>query len=383
MSNPRPKATTAAWTAAGLAAFLLTAAGAGAAAPSREDLDRIERECLRAYTPEQLSGLTSGHVTEIPAEVDAEPEEQTYFLDDLLHLEKGRFLPFPLEDLQSAFELYVKPGVRFLDLGSGDGRVVFLAALLGADSHGIEYDKEIFKTSRRALGALEGFVDPQRVHLKRGDFFRSSWSGYDVVFYFDLSSFEQGRLRKKIAAELDPGARLLVGYQRSEFPGLELETTFEGIHVYRKPEVREHDPTFKDRCFREVVELHGFFQDWFNGAIEAGDESFARASEVIASGFTRIGPDAEVDRRPALLENLRKSYGRWREPGSEEPGTGSIRIDHIRLRLIEGPLAVVVYDERQEVRGKLRVRRTTALFRLVHGTPNGVEWYHLHETWVP
>lgn len=379
--SPRAKAATRG--APGLLAFFLTAAVASAATPSQADVDRIQRECLRAYTPEQLAGLTSGHVTEIPAEVEADPEQQTYFLDDLLQLEKGRFLPFQLEDLLSAFELYVKPGSHFLDLGSGDGRVVFLAALLGADASGIEYNKEIFRTSRRALQALEGLVDADRVHLKRGDFFKSSWSGYDVVFYFDLSSFEQGRLRKKIAAELDPGARLLVGHQRSEFPGLELETTFESIHVYRKPEVREHDPTFKDRCFREVAELHGFFQDWFNAAVEPTEESFARVADVIASGFTLIGPDATMTRRAALLERLRRGYGRWREPGSEEPGTGSIRIERLRLFLIEGPLAVVVYDERQDVRGEVSVRRTTALFRLVHGTPNGVEWYHVQETWLP
>jgi len=384
MRKSSPRAASSTRGASGfLASLLALLTAAAAATPSQEDVDRIQRECLRAYKPEQLAGLTSGHETEIPAEVDADPEQQTYFLDDLLRLEKGRFLPFQLEDLTSAFELYVKPGVRFLDLGSGDGRVVFLAALLGADASGIEYDKEVFQTSRRALRSLEGLVDSERVHLKRGDFFKSSWSGYDVVFYFDLSSFEQHRLRKKIAAELDPGARLLVGHQRSEFPGLQLETTFDSIHVYRQPEMREHDPTFKDRCFQEVAELHDFFQDWFNATVEPTEESFARVADVIAAGFTLIGPDAKVTRRAALLDRLRQGHGRWREPGSKEPGTGSIRIDHVRLHLIEGPLAVVVYDERHDVRGEVRVRRTTALFRLVHGTPNGVEWYHVHETWIP
>ncbi len=366
-----------------LLALMTALAAASQTTPSQDDVDRIQRECLRAYTPEMLAGLTSGAEAEIPAEVEAVPEEQEEFLDQVLMLEKGRFYPFLLEDLLSAFELYLKPGVRFLDLGSGDGRVVFLAALLGADASGIEYDKQMFQTSRRALQALEDLLERDRVHLKRGDFFKSSWSGYDVIFYFDLTSFEQNRLRKKIAAELDPGARLLVGHQRSAFPGLQLETTFESIHVYRQPEMSEHDPTFKDRCYKEVVDLHRFFQDWFNATLEPTEESFARFADVLAPGFTMIGPDAQTTRRAVLLERLRGAYGRWRGPESEEPGTGSIRIENLRLQLIEGPLALVVYDERHEVRGEVRVRRSTALFRLVHGTPNGVEWYHVHETWLP
>ncbi len=171
---------------------------------------------------------------EIPSGVDADPEAQMQFLDKEIPLDKGLFYPILLEDLLPAFERYVTEGARFLDLGSGDGRVLFMANLLGAEAVGIEYDKRMVKISRRAQKALKDLVDPGRVRVVRGDFFASSWSGYDVIYYFDLSSFEQERVRQKLKRELDPGARLIVGYEQAPFPGLELEA--------RIPEVEARDP---------------------------------------------------------------------------------------------------------------------------------------------
>ncbi len=203
-------------------------------------LDRIQRECLRAYPPELLAEMASG-AREIPAAVEADPEAQMQFLDKEIPLDKGLFYPVLLEDMLPAFERYLTPGDRFLDLGSGDGRVVFMASLLGAEGTGIEYDKKMVKISRRAGKALRDLVDLERVRIVRGDFFESSWSGYDVIFYFDLSSFAQDRVREKLRRELDPGAVLLVGFEQAPFPGLEREAAYpslEALHpnvtVYRR-----------------------------------------------------------------------------------------------------------------------------------------------------
>jgi hypothetical protein len=204
----------------------------------QETLDRIQRDCLRQYPPELLARMASG-VREIPEEVDADPEAQMQFLDKEIPLDKGLFYPILLEDMLPALERYVSPGVRFLDLGSGDGRVVFLANVLGADAVGIEFDKQLVRISRRAGKSLKGLVDPKRLKIVKGDFFASPWSGYDVIFFFDSSSFEPERVRRKLEREMDPGAVLVVGFEQAPFPGLELVERNRPHHpkitVYRQP----------------------------------------------------------------------------------------------------------------------------------------------------
>lgn len=232
--------------ASGLLLLLWPVLGAAAAGPEPLEpiVDRIQRECLRAYPEELLAEMASG-ASEIPDEVEADPEAQMRFLDREVARDKGLFYPILLEDLLPAFRRYVGPGVRFLDLGSGDGRVVFLAEVLGARATGIEYDEELVALSRRALAALGDVVDAEDVEIVRGDFFASSWSGYDVVFYFDQSSFAQDRVREKLRRDLDRGAVLLVAYEQAPFPGLAVETAFPGrdaphpeVKVYRGPASR-------------------------------------------------------------------------------------------------------------------------------------------------
>ncbi|MEE8522575.1 MAG: hypothetical protein V3T72_01485, partial [Thermoanaerobaculia bacterium] len=95
--------------------------------------------------------------------------------------------------------------------------------------------------SERALEALKDIVDSERVEIIQGDFFEVSWSGYDVIFYFDLSSFLQDRVREKLRAELSAEAVLLIGHEQAPFPGLELVRTFPAttrpiVKVYRQPD---------------------------------------------------------------------------------------------------------------------------------------------------
>lgn len=203
-------------------------------------LDRIQRECLRAYPPEMLAEMASGSA-DIPPPVEDDPKAQMQFLDKEIPRDKGLFYPSLLDELVPAFGAYVGPEVDFLDLGSGDGRVVFLAEVLGARATGIEYDEELVEVSERALAALADVVDGDRVTIVQGDFFEVSWSDYDVIFYFDLSSFLQEGVRDKLRAELAPDAVLLVGHEQAPFPGLELVGRYPDsrhpiVKVYRQPE---------------------------------------------------------------------------------------------------------------------------------------------------
>jgi hypothetical protein len=45
-------------------------------------------------------------------------------------------------------------------------------------------------------------------------------------------------------------------------------------------------------------------------------------------------------------------------------------------------MLLATYEEWQVIEGETRGRLSTALFRNREGTPNGIEWVHLHETWM-
>ncbi len=169
------------------------------AGPDRGDLldkvRQIQVVCFASY-PADLVARMSGRKGPVPEEVVA----------------KGLFYPSLLDELLPAFEATVMPGVRFLDLGSGDGRVVFLAALLGAQASGIEYDRHLHRIALEARRRLEGIMPVDRAELRRGDFFRADLTTYDVIFYFGSGSYAEDRMLAKLGRDMHPGAILLLAH---------------------------------------------------------------------------------------------------------------------------------------------------------------------------
>jgi SAM-dependent methyltransferase len=92
------------------------------------------------------------------------------------------------------------------DLGSGDGRIVVIAAQkYRARGVGIEIDQRLVETSRAI--ALEGGV-ADRVLFVHGDLFTADISPATVVTLFLTSSINR-RLEPKLRRELTPGARVV------------------------------------------------------------------------------------------------------------------------------------------------------------------------------
>ena len=92
------------------------------------------------------------------------------------------------------------------DLGSGDGRIVVLAAQkYGARGVGIEIDARLVEVSRQV--AREGEVD-NRVTFELGDLFAADLSRATVVTLW-LSETVNARLEEKLKRELRPGARVV------------------------------------------------------------------------------------------------------------------------------------------------------------------------------
>ena len=92
------------------------------------------------------------------------------------------------------------------DLGSGDGRIVILAAqTYGARGVGIEIDPKLVEISRQV--AREAQVADKVVFLE-GDLFTTNISAATVVTLF-LSPGVNKRLEPKLRRELKPGTRIV------------------------------------------------------------------------------------------------------------------------------------------------------------------------------
>ena len=100
----------------------------------------------------------------------------------------------------------VTPDDVVYDLGSGDGRIVVLAAQkYGARGVGIELDARLVLISRQV--AREGEVE-DRVTFAQGDLFAADLSKATVVTLW-LSETVNARLEEKLKRELKPGARVV------------------------------------------------------------------------------------------------------------------------------------------------------------------------------
>jgi len=133
------------------------------------------------------------------------------------------------------------------------------------------------------------------------------------------------------------------------------------------------------RCEDEILELHRFFEQWFRGELDDSPETFARLSDVLSERFQMTTPGGERLERRQLLEGVRRRHGSHRGPGRSY----RIRIENIEGRYRDAAVALMTYEEWQEVDGRTRGRISSALFRERKDTPCGVEWLHLHETWLP
>ena len=123
---------------------------------------------------------------------------------------------------------------------------------------------------------------------------------------------------------------------------------------------------------REIVELHQFFEDWFNGRCD--EAGFGRLERALAPGMTFITTAGKLIPRNDLLDAVRDSYGK-------RPGLTIITRGHV-LRFRTGGILLATYREVQEEAGGTTERLTSVILRETEESGNGLEWVHVHETWI-
>ena len=118
----------------------------------------------------------------------------------------------------------VREGVRFVDLGCGDGHVLVAAARRGANVRGIECDAELADEARVAL-AVEGLGGDVLV----GDLFATDLRA-DVAFTY----LAPATLQRLVPLLADAGVRRLVTLD-FEVPGFAPDVVDGAAHLYEFP----------------------------------------------------------------------------------------------------------------------------------------------------
>jgi len=115
------------------------------------------------------------------------------------------WVPTPDELVEKMLNLgNVTASDYLIDLGSGDGRTVIMAAKRGARAHGIEYNPEMVELSKR--NAASAGVS-ERATFTKEDLFESDFSKASVITMFLLPQINL-KLRPKLL-DLKPGTRIV------------------------------------------------------------------------------------------------------------------------------------------------------------------------------
>ena len=117
------------------------------------------------------------------------------------------YVPTPFEVVYAMLEVaHVGPGDTVMDLGSGDGRIVIVAAeKYGARGVGIELKPELVELSNENASKA-GVAD--RAQFRRADLFETDMRGVSVLTMYLLPSVNLS-LRLRILDQLAPGARVV------------------------------------------------------------------------------------------------------------------------------------------------------------------------------
>jgi len=115
------------------------------------------------------------------------------------------FVPTPVKEAEKMVALAnVRAVDRVMDIGSGDGRILFKAAKTGAECVGIELQPYLVWLSRYRQLRL-GLPN---VRFVRGNFWKQDFSDTDVLMVF-LIPHRMRQLEQKIRKEMAPGSRIV------------------------------------------------------------------------------------------------------------------------------------------------------------------------------
>ena len=117
------------------------------------------------------------------------------------------YYPTPETIVEKMLEMGgLKAGEKMFDLGSGDGRIVIMAAQkFHADATGVEFDNDLYHQSMEQIRKLGLQKSARIIH---GDIFRQNYGSADLVTVYLLPS-SNDKVRPMLEKQLKKGARIV------------------------------------------------------------------------------------------------------------------------------------------------------------------------------
>src|SRR5580700_1890884 len=118
------------------------------------------------------------------------------------------YYPTPQTIVEKMLQLGgLKAGEKMFDLGSGDGRIVILAAQrFHADATGVELDKDLCSQS---LAKIQKLGLDKSAHIVNGDLLKQNYSSADLVTVYLLPESIDSKVQPLLDKQLKKGARVV------------------------------------------------------------------------------------------------------------------------------------------------------------------------------
>lgn len=131
------------------------------------------------------------------------------------------YYPTPETVVQKMLEVAgVKKGEKVFDLGSGDGRIVIMAAKkFGADATGVEFDADL---ARQSAAKIKSLGIEKTARIIQGDIMQQDFSSANVLTVY-LLPLSNDKVRPMLEKQLKPGTRIIA--HDFEFSGWNPEKT--------------------------------------------------------------------------------------------------------------------------------------------------------------
>jgi protein-L-isoaspartate O-methyltransferase len=117
------------------------------------------------------------------------------------------YYPTPNSIVEKMLEVGgLKPGETMFDLGSGDGRVVIMAAKkFGANAIGVEIDDDLYKQS---VQRIQNLGLQKKARIIHGDLLAQDYSSADLITIYLLPASIE-KVRPMLEKQLKKGARVV------------------------------------------------------------------------------------------------------------------------------------------------------------------------------
>src|ERR1041384_5269771 len=118
------------------------------------------------------------------------------------------YYPTPETIVQKMLQLGgLKAGEKMFDLGSGDGRIVIMAAQkFHAEAVGVELDKDLCKQS---LAKIQKLGLEKNAHIVNGDLLKQNYSSADLVTVYLLPESIDNKVQPILDKQLKKGSRIV------------------------------------------------------------------------------------------------------------------------------------------------------------------------------